>query len=319
MVLNDILEKEELRQEILNNNRSLNIMDEYKTITTINNMEYETLDKVAEYFEVDYECIRVLTQRHKHELIKNGLLILNGSKTREILVENKMLFTNYRGYFIADNRKFANKSNILVNKRCFLNMAMLLRDSKVAQDIRSKILDIVLNKNPKTEISTTDNTELLRMIKVQGDLIKYQGNMINELTKTVKDLSNKIDDLNKKSKFITTNNNDITIINTTNLDKFKNYLNGLDDNVTMSKKEYIKLFNEYEFYHKKIGIMLFNKFMVEQEEFLASERLTSKNKKGNLFLYERTKDRNYNTICMTKKGLLYVTDLIVDNMGYYYK
>lgn len=319
VVLNDILEKEELRQEILNNNRSLNIMDEYKTITTINNMEYETLDKVAEYFEVNYNCIRVLIQRHKEELIKNGLLILNGSKTREILGENKVCFHNYKGYFISDNRKFNNKSNTLINKRCFLNIAMLLTESKVAEEIRSKILDIVLNENSKTEISTVDNTELLRMIKIQSDLIKYQGNMINELTKTVKDLSNKINDLNKKSKFITTNNNDITIINTTNLDKFKNYLNGLDDNVTMSKKEYIKLFNEYEFYHKKIGIMLFNKFMVEQEEFLASERLTSKNKKGNLFLYERTKDRNYNTICMTKKGLLYVTDLIVDNMGYYYK
>lgn len=319
MVLNDILEKEELRQEILNNNRSLNIMNKYKTITTINNMEYETLDRVAEYFEVDYECIKKLVQNNKLELIKNGLLILKGKETRELLLRENNSPHNYKGYFISDNRKFNNKSNTLVNKRCFLNIAMLLRDSKVAQDIRSKILDIVLNENPKTEISTTDNTELLRMIKVQGDLIKYQGNMINELTKTIKDLSNKIDDLNKKSKFITTNNNDITIINTTNLDKFKNYLNSLDDNVTMSKKEYIKLFNEYEFYHKKIGIMLFNKFMVEQEEFLASERLTRKNKKGNLFLYERTKDRNYNTICMTKKGLLYVTNLIVDNMGYYYK
>ena len=326
VVLNDILEKEELRENILNNNRSLNIMDEYKTITTINNMEYETIDRVAKYFEVDYDCIKKLIQNNKRELIKNGLLILKGRETREFLVRENNSPTNYRGYFIADNRKFANKSNILVNKRCFLNMAMLLRDSKIAQDIRSKILDIVLNENPKTEISTIDNTELLRMIKVQGDLIKYQGNMIkrqdnniNELTKIVKDLSNKIDDLNKKSKFITTNNNDITIINTTNLDKFKNYLNSLDDNATMSKKEYIKLFNEYKFYHKKIGIMLFNKFMVEQEEFLASERLTSKNKKGNLFLYERTKDRNYNTICMTKKGLLYVTDLIVDNMEYYYK
>lgn len=319
MVLNDILEKEELRQEILNNNRSLNIMDEYKTITTINNMEYETLDRVAKYFEVDYECMRVLIQRHKDELIKNGLLILNGSKTREILVENKMLFTNYRGYFIADNRKFANKSNILVNKRCFLNMAMLLRDSKVAQDIRSKILDIVLNENSNNEISTVDNTEILNKIDDLTNIIIRLSKENKELKNIVKDLSNKIDDLNKKSKFITTNNNDITIINTTNLDKFKNYLNSLDDNITMSKKEYIKLFNEYEFYHKKIGIMLFNKFMVEQEEFLASERLTSKNKKGNLFLYERTKDRNYNTICMTKKGLLYVTDLIVDNMGYYYK
>lgn len=326
VVLNDILEKEELRQEILNNNRSLNIMDKYKTITTINNMEYETLDRVAEYFEVDYYCMQKLIYNHKEELLKNGLLIINCKQTKEILAKENISYTNYRGYFMADNRRFNNKSNILVNKRCFLNIAMLLRDSQIAQDIRSKILDIVLNENPKTEISTTDNTELLRMIKIQSDLIKYQGNMIkrqdnniNELTKIVKDLSNKIDDLNKKSKFITTNNNDITIINTTNLNKFKNYLNGLDDNVIISKKEYIKLFNEYEFYHKKIGIMLFNKFMVEQEEFLASERLTSKNKKGNLFLYERTKDRNYNTICMTKKGLLYVTDLIVDNMGYYYK
>ena len=319
MVLNDILEKEELRQEILNNNRSLNIMDKYKTITTINNMEYETLDKVAEYFEVDYDCIKKLIQNNKRELIKNGLLILKGRETRELLVRENNSPTNYRGYFIADNRKFANKSNILVNKRCFLNMAMLLRDSKVAQDIRSKILDIVLNENPKTEISTIDNTEILNKIDDLTNIIIRLSKENKELKNMVKDLSNKIDDLNKKSKFITTNNNDITIINTTNLDKFKNYLNGLDDNVTMSKKEYIKLFNEYEFYHKKIGIMLFNKFMVEQEEFLASERLTSKNKKGNLFLYERTKDRNYNTICMTKKGLLYVTDLIVDNMGYYYK
>ena len=239
----------------------------------------------------------------------------------------------YRRYLISVEEKCKNEiinGNIRLDDKIIRKMFM--QDEKSRTQLLDAIcknpynLDIVLNENPKTEISTIDNTELLRMIKIQSDLIKYQGNMIkrqdnniNELTKIVKDLSNKIDDLNKKSKFITTNNNDITIINITNLNKFKNYLNGLDDNVIMSKKEYIKLFNEYEFYHKKIGIMLFNKFMVEQEEFLASERLTSKNKKGNLFLYERTKDKNYNTICMTKKGLLYVTNLIVDNMGYYYK
>ena len=311
MVLNDILEKEELRQEILNNNRSLNIMNEYKTITTINNMEYETMDRVAKYFEVEYDCIRMIIKRHKEELIKNGLLILSPKDTKDFL-PNTLNVKTFRGGFEVDNRKFNNRNNYLINKRCFLNIAMLLRDSKVAEEIRSKILDIVLNGNSNNEVITIDNTELFNKIEEQNKII-------NELTKIVKDLSNKIDDLNKKSKFITTNNNDITIINTNNLDKFKNYLNSLDDNATMSKKEYIKLFNEYKFYHKKIGIMLFNKFMVEQEEFLASERLTSKNKKGNLFLYERTKDRNYNTICMTKKGLLYVTNLIVDNMGYYYK
>nr|DAL24071.1 MAG TPA_asm: hypothetical protein [Caudoviricetes sp.] len=310
MVLNDILEKEELRREILNNNKSLNIMNKYKTITTINNMEYETLDRVAEYFEVDYDCIKRLIQRHKEELINNGLLILNGNKTRKILVENKILLTNYRGYFISDDRRFANKSNTLVNKRCFLNIAMLLRDSKVAQEIRGKILSIILNENSDNETLIINNTELFNKIE-------EQNKTINELSKIIKDLSDKIDDLNKNSKNLTTKNNDVTIINITNLDKFKTYLNSLDDNTTMSKKEYIDLFNKYEFYHKKIGITLFNKFMIKQKQFKTSERLTDRNKKKNLFMYE--KNNNSKGIYITKKGLLYVTDLIVNNMNYYFK
>jgi hypothetical protein len=244
MVLNDILEKEELRQEILNNNKSLDIMNKYKTITTINNMEYETLDRVAKYFEVDYECIKKLVQNNKRELIKNGLLILKGKETREFLGGDNISLHNYKGYFISDNRKFNNRSNTLVNKRCFLNMAMLLRDSKVAQEIRSKMLDIILNGNSNNETLTVNNTELL-------DKIEEQNKTINELLKMIESLSDKIDDLNKSSKTLTTKNNDMTVINITNLDKFKTYLNSLDDNVIMGKKEYVDLFNKYEFYHKK--------------------------------------------------------------------
>lgn len=310
MVLNDILEKEELRQEILNNNKSLDIMNKYKTITTISNMEYETLDRVAKYFEVDCKCISKLIERHREELVNNGLLVLSGSKTRDYLGRDKMSFHNYRGYFILDDRKFNNRSNTLVNKRCFLNMAMLLRDSKVAQEIRSKMLDIILNGNSNNETLIINNTELFNKIE-------EQNKTINELLKMIEGLSDKIDDLNKNSKTLTTKNNDVTIINITNLDKFKIYLNSLDDNITMSKKEYVDLFNKYEFYHKKIGITLFNKFMVKQKQFKTSERLTDKNKKKNLFTYENI--NNSKGIYMTKKGLLYVTDLIVNNMNYYFK
>lgn len=311
MVLNDILEKEELRQDILNNNKSLDIMDKYKTITTINNMEYETLDKVAEYFEVDYDCIRKMIKRHKEELIKNGLLILSPKDTRSFLPDILSVKT-FRGGFEVDNRKFNNRHNYLVNKRCFLNIAMLLRDSKVAQEIRGKMLDIILNGNSNNETLTVNNTELL-------DRIEEQNKTINELLKMIESLSDKIDDLNKSSKTLTTKNNDVTVINITNLDKFKTYLNSLDDNVTMSKKEYIDLFNEYEFYHKKIGITLFNKFMVKQKQFKTSERLTDKNKKKNLFTYENNINNNSKGIYITKKGLLYITDLIVNNMNYYFK
>lgn len=222
-----------------------------------------------------------------------------------------MSVKTFRGGFEVDNRKFNNRHNYLVNKRCFLNIAMLLRDSKVAQEIRGKMLDIILNGNSNNETLTVNNTELL-------DKIEKQNKTINELLKMIEGLSDKIDDLNKSSKTLTTKNNDMTVINITNLDKFKTYLNSLDDNVTMSKKEYIDLFNKYEFYHKKIGITLFNKFMVKQKQFKTSERLTDKNKKKNLFTYENNINNNSKGIYITKKGLLYVTDLIVNNMSYYF-
>ena len=68
------------------------------------------------------------------------------------------------------------------------------------------------------EISTINNTELLNKIE-------EQNKTINELLKMIEGLSNKIDDLNKSSKTLTTKNNDVTVINITNLDKFKTYLN----------------------------------------------------------------------------------------------
>ena len=208
VMLNDILEKEELRQDILNNNRSLNIMEEYKTITTIKNMEYETIDKVAEYFEVDYECIKKTIQRHKKELIKNGLLILNGSKTREILVGDNVSFHNHKGYFISDNRKFNNKSNTLINKRCFLNIAMLLTESKVAEEIRSKILDIVLNgtENIKTKTIIDNSTE--ELFRLFEESFKKDKQLIQDLQNKIKQLENekvlevpKRENLEPKNKF----------------------------------------------------------------------------------------------------------------------
>lgn len=117
VMLNDILEKEELREDILNNNRSLNIMEEYKTITTIKNMEYETVDRVAKYFEVSKKTLESLISRHREELIKNGLISLKCNELKDNLATFNMKVTNYRGYFIADNRKFNNRSNILINNR----------------------------------------------------------------------------------------------------------------------------------------------------------------------------------------------------------
>lgn len=304
MVLNDILEKEELRQEILNNNRSLNIMEECKTITTIKNMEYETIDRVAEYFEVDYNCIRVLIQRHKEELIKNGLLILNGSKTREILGENKVCFHNYKGYFISDNRKFNNKSNTLINKRCFLNIAMLLTESKVAEEIRSKILDIIMNgtENIKTKTITDNSTE--ELFRLFEESFKKDKQLIQDLQNKIKQLENeKVLEVPKRENLEPKN-------------KFEKMINDLPNDI-YTIDDFIVLVNKNMKLPKLFGKQYFNSLMVDNGLYVAD---VPSNFENGYFIRERlfiNKGAYVNKI--TKKGMIKVSRIIKQQFNEDYK
>lgn len=304
VMLNDILEKEELREDILNNNRSLNIMEEYKTITTIKNMEYETIDKVAEYFEVDYNCIRVLIQRHKEELIKNGLLILNGSKTREILGENKVCFHNYKGYFISDNRKFNNKSNTLINKRCFLNIAMLLTESKVAEEIRSKILDIIMNgtENIKTKTITDNSTE--ELFRLFEESFKKDKQLIQDLQNKIKQLENeKVLEVPKRENLEPKN-------------KFEKMINDLPNDI-YTIDDFIVLINKNMKLPKIFGKQYFNKLMVDNGLYVAD---VPSNFENGYFIRERlfiNKGAYVNKI--TKKGMIKVSRIIKQQFNEDYK
>lgn len=304
MVLNDILEKEELRQDILNNNRSLNIMEEYKTITTIKNMEYETIDKVAEYFEVDYECIKKTIQRHKKELIKNGLLILNGSKTREILVGDNVSFHNHKGYFISDNRKFNNKSNTLINKRCFLNIAMLLTESKVAEEIRSKILDIVLNgtENIKTKTIIDNSTE--ELFRLFEESFKKDKQLIQDLQNKIKQLENeKVLEVPKRENLEPKN-------------KFEKMINDLPNDI-YTIDDFIVLVNKNMKLPKIFGKQYFNKLMVDNGLYVAD---VPSNFENGYFIRERlfvNKGAYVNKI--TKKGMIKVSRIIKQKFNEDYK
>lgn len=80
---------------------------------------------------------------NREELQSDGLKNLTGKETKEILVKSCEDITNYRGYFEADGQKFANRSNLLFPKRAILNVGMLLTQSEVAKELRSRLLDIV--------------------------------------------------------------------------------------------------------------------------------------------------------------------------------
>ena len=191
--------------------------------------------------------------------------------------------TNFRGYFIIDNRKFTNKSNTLINKRCFLNIAMLLTESVVAEQLRNLMLDVILNNNPQT----TDNTELYNIIV---DLKRE----IQELKETIKTIQN--DTVDNK-----------VIKQESNIDRLNKAINDLDRKTELTKKEFALILNSY-IDDKHIGIKILNEILANNNMIRGNDIITNFAKENKYLIKKKLKTTN--KVYITKKGMMYIISLL---------
>ena len=152
-----------------------------KEILMLNKTDFMTVQMVANYFEVDIKTIDKLINRHMDELIENGMIIVTGKEFKDKFVTDTMSLTNHRGYFTYDNQKFANRTNRLINKRVLLNIGMLLRDSKVAKELRRRILDIVHDAE-ETEVADNVINEIRTEQEISQDMLQaiMSGDLVKE-------------------------------------------------------------------------------------------------------------------------------------------
>ncbi len=131
------------RQNILNNHYALERIQEYIGLPAIFFEEEYWLTKqmVADFFEVDISTIDRYLEKHTDELKHNGYVLMRGNRLKNI----KLAFSPV----INIGSKTTQLG--LFNARAFLNLAMLLVESDKARQLRSKILDIVIDTiNQKT-------------------------------------------------------------------------------------------------------------------------------------------------------------------------
>ena len=159
--------------------------------------------------------------------------------------------------------------------------------------------------------------------KISSPNTKELLNELRELRKEVESLNLKInilsDNQNKNSKIETSkiNYKDENIIDDFNYSRFLNHINNLTDNTVLTKKEFLNLFNSYKFYHKELGIMALNKFMNENDLIYGNDRLTDYARENNILT--RDKYKNHNKVFFTKNGILYISNLLINNMHGNYK
>jgi hypothetical protein len=119
-----LLESKTLRANVV---RRTDVLDKVRVLAMLPDRTHVTTAMVADYFEVGIKAIRSMVVDHREELEANGYRVLTGTE----LSSFKEL-----SYIQSPIRHLA-----IFPRRAVLNVAMLLRDSEIARQVRTYLLD----------------------------------------------------------------------------------------------------------------------------------------------------------------------------------
>jgi hypothetical protein len=120
-----LLESPTLRGSVL---ARTDVLDRVKALSLLPDGMHVTTAMVASYFDVGLEAVKSLVKDHRTELEASGYQLLTGEELRS--------FKNLSGI------QSRTRSLALFPRRAVLNIAMLLRDSEVARQVRVYLLDM---------------------------------------------------------------------------------------------------------------------------------------------------------------------------------
>jgi hypothetical protein len=208
MIELELLENKERREEMIDR---IDILDRVGTLLLLPSTNHATTEQVANYFKVELGTIKMQLHNNRDEFEKDGMMNLSGKETKEFLVSNSILLTNFKGYFMAEGQRFANRNNILFSKRSILRMGMLLRDSEVAKEIRTRLLDIIQDvekQQPQIINNVVNEIRNEQMIMQEMAQAMYDGDYPKESqlkTELIGMRTRRIKELENINKTITTN------------------------------------------------------------------------------------------------------------------
>ena len=142
----------------------VDVLDKVKDLFLIPAMECMTPKQVADYYEVPVDTIRTTYKMNREELVSDGAVTRSIGDIKSLIgcESTYQNITNCRGGIeitIDENTKvfIPNAGIILYPKRAILRVGMLLRDSVIAKEVRTQLLNAVeVAQEEKPEIITQE-------------------------------------------------------------------------------------------------------------------------------------------------------------------
>lgn len=135
------------------------VLEKVKELLLIPEFQAMTLKQVADYYEVDPHAIEMICSRNADELDSDGVCrkkvkdFLNSQHVRA----EKSSYTTTIIYDNGMNVSMSNSGLKIFPRRAILRIGMLLRDSNIAKEVRTQLLNIEEKTNP--EVKTKDIEE----------------------------------------------------------------------------------------------------------------------------------------------------------------
>lgn len=138
----------------------IEVLNKVKALTMLPDDTHVTVDMAASYYEVPDFHIRTTINRHRDELTKDGLKTLRGEELKE-----------FKEIIAIHNVSLNAKANLLIiPRRALLRIGMLLRDSEVAKQVRSYLLNV--EQITRKEAPQITRKALMQLLKERDQELK---------------------------------------------------------------------------------------------------------------------------------------------------
>lgn len=177
------LESRSLRDNCI---ERLDILNRVKALFLIPEVNLMSTGMVAKFFDVPAKTIQKTYERNTDELMLDGI---KKWKAAEIFNADKMSVSKPErvpgGILITclDGQKFQlpNRESIYFTPRSIMRLAMLLRDSKVAREVRTQLLNVVSHVAPTDRVADIDKENELIIAAVRADSTEGRIAAISDL------------------------------------------------------------------------------------------------------------------------------------------
>ncbi|MFZ7934901.1 hypothetical protein ACO1D2_08005 [Bacillus thuringiensis] len=134
----DVIDNQMERDKLV---ERVEVLDKVKQLFLLPELEMATTQQVAGFYGVNKKVIDNLVLKNKDEITGDGYKVIDGKDLVNLLKRSAKI-ENMKGYVLIDGNKVGYGNNGLFPKRAILRVGLLLRDSEVAKEVRTQLLNI---------------------------------------------------------------------------------------------------------------------------------------------------------------------------------